>query len=435
MPAATLATDAPVTGHGAAALTPGVAAAGDRPGSMLGPDLTDPDQAGQALPDPALLQQISQQLAASAAELDASGSFPHANFALLRQHGLLGLAVPRCWGGAGGQLADARALVTAVARGEPATALILVMQLMLSRALAHPDCRWPQAVRELVLRSAVHDGALGNNLRVEPELGSPARGGLPATVGRRTPEGWRLSGHKLYTTGIDGLRWLVVWGRSDEQPPRVGQFLVPADAPGLRIQRSWDHLGMRATASDELLLDDVLIPADHAVDLRPPAEWASRPDLEQAAWMNVLLGSLYDAVARNARDWLIGFVQQRAPASLGAPLASLPRVQEALGEIELLLLASRSQLDAASAAMDAGTPWSAADSGLLKVAVTRNAIAVVELALRQAGNHGLSRQNPLQRYHRDVLCGRVHTPQDDSALLAAGRAALQAAAPAPVTNR
>lgn len=96
-----------------------------------------------------------------------------------------------------------------------------------------------------------------------------------------------------------------------------------------------------------------------------------------------------------------------------------------MGEIELLLMSSRRQLDAAAAAADAGTPWPATDSGLLKVAATRNAIAVVELALKQTGNHGLSRAHPLQRHHRDVLCGRVHTPQDDSALVAAGRVALQ----------
>jgi alkylation response protein AidB-like acyl-CoA dehydrogenase len=193
------------------------------------------------------------------------------------------------------------------------------------------------------------------------------------------------------------------------------------------VQRSWDHLGMRATRSDEVLLDEVPIPLDHAVDLRSPGEWLTRPDPEQQAWMSVLLSTLYDAVARNARDWLLDFLRQRVPSSLGAPLASLPRAQEAVGEIELLLRASQAQLDAATVAADAGRPCSAADSGLLKVAVTRNAIAVVELALRQSGNHGLDCAHPLQRYHRDVLCGRVHTPQEDSALVAAGRAALQPA--------
>lgn len=380
------------------------------------------------VPDDAMLDEISSLLAVHAPTVDAEGRFPHEAFEVICRLGLPGLAVPKAHGGAGCSLAEARRVIAAVARGEPAAALVLIMQLLLSRALGRADCRWPAGPRERVLRSAVLEGALANNFRVEPELGSPARGGLPGTIARRVEGGWRLSGHKLYSTGVDGLRWHVVWGRTDEDSPRVGQFLVPAESPGWHVRRSWDHLGMRGTASDEVIYENVWLPADHAVDIRPPAEWASRPDADQLAWMNVLLGSLYDAVARNARDWLLGFLRERAPGSLGAPLATLPRVQEAVGEIELLLQASRVQLDAAATAVDAGQPWSPADTGLLKVGVMRNAIDVVERALRQSGNHGLSRQHPLQRHHRDVLCGRVHTPQEDAALVAAG---LQALRPAP----
>lgn len=65
-------------------------------------------------------------------------------------------------------------------------------------------------------------------------------------------------------------------------------------------------------------------------------------------------GTLCDAVARNARDWLLGFLAERVPSALGAPLATLPRAQEAVGEIELLLQSSRVQLDAAAADADAG---------------------------------------------------------------------------------
>jgi alkylation response protein AidB-like acyl-CoA dehydrogenase len=208
---------------------------------------------------------------------------------------------------------------------------------------------------------------------VEPDLGSPARGGLPATVARRAGDGWRLSGHKLYTTGIEGLGWLAVWGRTDEA--------APADI------------------------------AAHAL---------------QQAWMTVLLGALYDGVARAARDWLVDFLSRRAPGSLGAPLASLARVQERVGEIEALLHVNRVLLDRAAQDVDAGRPPAAIDSGLLKHTVTTQAIDVVELALKLTGNHGLSRHNPLERHHRDVLCGRVHTPQDDAVLVAAGRRALQA---------
>jgi alkylation response protein AidB-like acyl-CoA dehydrogenase len=65
-----------------------------------------------------------------------------------------------------------------------------------------------------------------------------------------------------------------------------------------------------------------------------------------------------------------------------------------------------------------------ADASVVKLTVTDNAIAAVGLALELIGNPGLSRANPLERHHRDVLCSRVHTPQNDMILLAAGRQSL-----------
>lgn len=383
--------------------------------------------------DPAVLARLSDQFASTAEDHDRSGAFPRQNFEALQAHGLIGLVAPAAHGGGGATLATARRAIAAVARGEPATALILTMTYLQHQALARRESRWPTHLRERVARDAVAHGALINALRVEPALGSPARGGLPGTVARRTPEGWRIDGHKLYTTGIEGLSWLAVWARTDEAAPRTGVFLVPRDAPGIRVIASWDHLGLRASGSHEVVFEDVAIAADHAVDLRAPADWApgagSQTDIDahaaQQAWMVVLLGSLYDAVARAARDWLVDFLNRRAPGSLGAPLASLPRVQEQVGEIEALLRTNRVLLDDAAAAVDSGQAPPAADSGLLKHTVTTHAIRVVELALQLSGNHGLTRQNPLERHYRDVLCSRIHTPQNDAILVAAGQRALQ----------
>ena len=67
---------------------------------------------------------------------------------------------------------------------------------------------------------------------------------------------------------------------------------------------------------------------------------------------------------------------------------------------------------------------SASESNIVKLKVTNNAVAIVEDALLLTSNHGLSRTNPLERHHRDVLCGRVHTPQDDATRANAGRLAL-----------
>lgn len=390
-----------------------------------------------ALPheDADLLARLSARFAETAADHDRSGAFPGGNFAELQTHGFIALVAPRAYGGGGASLEEARRVLAAVAYGEPATALILTMTWLQHQAIARTDSRWPAHLRERVLRDAVRGGALINALRVEPELGSPARGGLPATIARRDGDHYRVSGHKLYTTGIEGLSWLGVWGRTDEASPRVGVFLVPRDAPGIRVIASWDHLGLRASGSHEVILEDVVIPLDHAVDLRAPQEWApdagSQTDVDahaaQQAWMVVLLGTLYDAVARAARDWLVGFLNERVPSGLGAPIASLPRVQEGVGEIQALLRTNRVLLDQAAADVDAGHAASASDSGLLKFSVTGNAIRAVELALQLSGNHGLTRHNPLERHYRDVLCSRIHTPQNDAILVAAGRRSLDAA--------
>jgi alkylation response protein AidB-like acyl-CoA dehydrogenase len=380
----------------------------------------------------AVLRELSQRFAQGAGEHDRDASFPFENFEELQRHGLIAAVVPGALGGGGASLATTRRIVAAVARGEPSTALVLTMTYLMHHAISRADSnnasRWSPRLRDAVFESAVAEGALANALRVEPALGSPARGGLPETVARRVGDGWRLSGHKLYTTGIPALRWLAVWARTDEPEPRVGSFLVPRESRGIRIVESWDHLGLRASGSHEVVFDDVDLPLDHAVDARPSAEWAAGPDADQYAWMIVLLGALYDGIARAARTWLLRFLSERAPGSLGAPLATVPRVQQTVGEIEALLWANDALLTGLVQATDAGTPPSATESGLVKYNVTGNAIRVVDLALQLSGNHGLSRRNPLERHHRDVLCSRIHTPQNDSILLVAGKLAFERSA-------
>ncbi|KRW62092.1 acyl-CoA dehydrogenase family protein [Pseudomonas sp. TTU2014-080ASC] len=371
--------------------------------------------------DDKFLAELTRTLAEDAAEYDRDGAFPHANLKLLQQHGLLGLACDKRSGGGGADLPLLRKVIAAVAKGEPSTALVLCMQYLYHRRLAD-NPNWPAELKRRVIREALEEGALINSLRVEPELGSPARGGLPQTVAKRQADGWILDGHKLYTTGIPGLTWLAVWARSDDPVPLVGTWLVHRDTPGIRVVESWSHLGMRATGSHEVIFENVHLPLEHAVDVfpadaPPPINAPAQADFNRG--MSTLLGAIYDGAAQAARDWLIEWLGQRAPASLGAPLSTVPRVQETVGDIERLLLSNRLQLDALST-----HPLSSQEAGLIKVSVTENAVAVVEKALELTGNHGLSLHHPLQRHYRNVLCGRVHTPQRDSALILAGKTAL-----------
>ena len=372
----------------------------------------------------AALTEITAELAKTAALHDRFGSFPLENFALLRRHGVIGLQAARDLCDDPLDLMQARRVIAAVARGEPSTALVLVMTWLFSLEIAR-NPNWPAQLRDRVLHDIAANGALANSLRVEPALGTPARGGVPETTARRVPGGWSVSGHKLYSTGIPALAWLGVWGRTDDAEPLVGNFLIPGNAPGVRIVETWDQLGMRASGSHDAIFEDVFIPHDHAVDIRAPDAWQVSWGPEYLIWMSVLLGALYDAVARNARDWLVQFALDRHPSNLGAALATLPRYQEKIGEIDAMLYTNTILLDRASIA--AIGELSAVECNFVKRNVTNNAISVAQLALALIGNPGLSRANPLERHYRDTLSGRVHSPQEDVILTAAGKAAFAAA--------
>ena len=289
-------------------------------------------------------------IAARAAEHDEDGSFPFEAFDALWPTGALRATIPVDAGGLGFGLSETAELLVAIGEADPAVALSVSQHLV-----AHADVGgWEPQVLAEVRASSVDGVALINALRVEPELGTPGRGGLPATVAERLPggRGWRLSGRKIYSTGIPLLRWMLVWARTDDSEPLQGNFLVESGTPGYRVERTWDSLGMRATRSDDVVFEGAEVPVDHAIGLvdRP----VPRPST--LAWNALVIAAIYHGVARSARDWLVRYLHERVPSNLGAPLASLPRFQQEVGRIEALLTTGDALLATVAAAFDAGDP-------------------------------------------------------------------------------
>ena len=365
---------------------------------------------------------LAPRFAARAGLHDREASFPFENFKEVSEAGLLALTVPAALGGGGAGAREAARVLGIFAKADPSTALVLSMHYIQHLVMARSQ-RWPVRLARKLAKETVEGVALINALRVEPELGSPARGGLPATIARRTETGWRLTGRKIYSTGAPILKWYAVWAKTDEPEIRVGLFLVPAGLPGSRIEETWDHLGLRASGSHDVIFEDVAFPLDYEIDVRKPEEWAT-PDFTQGILSAILVSSIYDGVARAARDWLVQFLKERVPSNLGAPLASLPRAQEILGAIEARLAVNARLIDSFAGDFDDGVLLDATEASAIKLTVTNNAVAAVEDALSLSSNHGLTRANPLERHYRDVLCGRVHTPQDDATRVTLGRLAL-----------
>jgi len=375
--------------------------------------MTQPLTAAEAL---AAAPALARTFAATAREADQNARLPVENFPLLHESGLLSLVIAPERGGLGGGLDDAITAVSTIAEGEPATALILAMHYIQHGQIALDDGYWPARIADQLVSSSLERGALVNAAYVEPFVGSASHGAIPQTSARREGERWLLSGHKKYVTGIDGLSWIRVMGVTDEPEARVGYFLVPADAPGIRVERTWNSLGMRATSSQDVIFEQVSLPLDAFFASAPLSEGIRHNPLD-SIWYLLLVAAVYHGIAQAARKRIVEFVTHFVPGGLGAPLASLPRFQDAIGEIEIRHTTARRLLhsigqdyDRAAEKTPALIEALSADAAVARLTVIQHAIDVTSAALELAGNQGVSRGNDFERHHRDVLSARAHNP-------------------------
>lgn len=374
------------------------------------------------------LAAVSAEIAATAKIYDASGEIPHAGLAIAHRAGLLTATVGKRFGGPELAGNDVSRILVALGEGDASVALLAANNLGSHAANATTDA-WPAETYADFLRKSAERPALSNAVRAEPELGAPSRGGLPATVARRTADGWVLNGHKAYATGGKALDYQLVWVVADEpdgnpDEPRVGHLLVPGDADGITWVNTWDHLGLRASNTHDVIYNNVEVQLDAFLEIprRPDHTYVDPSSAVATAGLGH--SAIYVGVARAARTAFVQFANDRVPAALGRPIATTERIQAVAGEIEAQIAQAEAILYGVPLRVAAGNTSVRAQSNVLKVQIVRSAIAAVQTAVAAIGNPGLSRHLPFERLLRDVLCARVHPPQEDAALIAAGKRVL-----------
>jgi alkylation response protein AidB-like acyl-CoA dehydrogenase len=369
---------------------------------------------------PAALAAVTAEIASTAAEYDRTGDLPWPGLQAAHKAGLLTATVGTRYGGPGLGARDTVRILTAIGEGDASVGLLAANLLTTHAAqAAHPT--WPAAYYDDLLRRSQDGPALANAIRAEPELGAPARGGLPRTTARRTAGGWVLNGHKAYATGGTGLAYHIVWVLADDG--RVGHLVVPGDLPGITWVDTWDHLGLRASNTNDVLYEDVELPADAFVEIPRGADGVYRDPAAMAGPGSFGHPALYLGVARAARSAFADFARSRVPVALGKPIAATERIQAVAGEIDLQIVQAETLLHGALLRLEAGDAIQA-ELSAIKVAIARSVIAATQTAVAALGNPGLSRHNSLERHLRDALCIRVHPPQEDAVLLASGRRVL-----------
>ncbi|MGA1805256.1 acyl-CoA dehydrogenase family protein [Rhizobium sp. HT1-10] len=355
-------------------------------------------------------------VAEAAPDADRSGSFPWAGIRAVHESGLLETTVGTRFGGKGGSLYDAAHILAAIGRGDPSVALITAMTLFNHLGQASRN-HWPEDLYKRLLEEAKARPLLLNAARVEPELGSPARGGLPATIARLTKTGWAINGHKRFVTGAYGLTHFLVWAHTDETPARVGTFIVPNGLPGIEVIENWKSLGMRATGSHDVKYHDVIIPAENVLDLVDPS--LAQQDNRAHAAMTLALTAIYLGVAEAAQAEFIRFAHERVPTNLGHPIARTERFITLSGEIDLLVSGAR-QIIFDTLESSQSNPERLIRARIIAGRQLRDA---VQIAVRGIGNPGLGGDLGLERHFRDIQAVLVHAPQEDTCISILGRSA------------
>ncbi len=378
----------------------------------------------------AALRAVTEAVRAVAVAPDRDGSLPWEGLLVAHRAGLLTATVGARHGGPELSGSDVLRILIALGEGDASVALIAANTLATHAAQARAP-HWPPRLYEQLLARSGEGPAPVNAIRAEPELGAPARGGLPATVARRTAHGWSLTGRKAYATGGESLAVHVVWAVADEpggdaERPRLGHLLVPAETPGIRWSPTWDHLGLRASNTHDVVYDDVELPEDAFIEIPRGEDGVYRDPAASVGIDSLGHAALYVGVARAAREAFADYARARVPSGLGRPIATTECIQTVAGEIEAQIALAETLLHGSIARAERGDTEHLPQLGVVKVQIVRAAIAAVQTAVAALGNPALSRHHPLERLLRDVLCARVHPPQEDAALLAAGRRVLGA---------
>jgi alkylation response protein AidB-like acyl-CoA dehydrogenase len=373
------------------------------------------------------LRRVTAALAELAEENDRTARFPWASIEVVHDAGLLTYGVsPELGGAVEPTIADAVRIMQAIGHGDASVALLAAMTI--AQHLVHGAADvFPAGLYGRIVADSAQRPVLMNAIRAEPELGAPARGGLPKTKVRRSENGWIVSGHKAYGTGSEGLAYHLVWAATEDDEPLQGHVIVPGDDPGIEVIRTWDHLGMRATSTHDVVYHDIEVPFEHfRGEPMVPGSLVGGGSRRQGNLMAIGMSvtAMYVGVARAAQEFFIRFAHERIPGALGRPIAQTERIQSIAGEIDAQLFAAEELMGSIARRADAGDAEAAARAPYVKLLATRAAVTAVQTAVQALGNPALSRDNPIERHLRDVLCCRIHPPQDDMALIFLGKRSL-----------
>jgi alkylation response protein AidB-like acyl-CoA dehydrogenase len=357
---------------------------------------------------------LSDQLLARCAErapiYDRENRFFDEDFAELRDVGYMRLNVPKELGGLGLLLPEVCREQRRLAYHAHATALAVNMHLYWT-GVAADLWRAGDTSLEWMLKGAVNGEVFAAG---HAESGNDMPLLLSTTRAERVDGGYRFTGHKSFGSLTPVWTYLGLHGMDTSSPgaPKIVHAFMPRASEGYSIKETWDTMGMRATRSDDTILEGVFVPDKYIG--RVVAAGAAGIDLFVLgifAWAEPTFANIYYAIARRAFDWTVENVKKKTSLALSRSMAYHAEVQHSVAEMAMELEAIEPHIEKVAqdwaSGVDYGAAWGAKLVGMKHRAV-EGAWRVVDTAMDLAGGFGIFKAAGFERLFRDARLGRIH---------------------------
>jgi alkylation response protein AidB-like acyl-CoA dehydrogenase len=342
-------------------------------------------------------QFVAREVLPAAAQIDEAAEFPRALFAKCAEAGYLGLRYPEALGGSGAGAMTFALMLEGLARGSLSLAAVVMMQGLMGTDFVH---RFGTADHhERLLRPALRGEKIGTIAMTEPDSGSDL-GSITTTA--RPDEGdsgsWVLSGRKMWITSATVADFFTVAAKTDPQAGFKGidLFLVEKGMPGLSVGRKIEKLGVRASETSEVILEDVCVPAEN---LLGKLGTGFKNLGEILSEIRVMTGALALGLGQAALDSSIRYSRDRA--QFGKPIGEFQAVGHKLADMATQLEAARGLVYRAAWLVDQGEP-DVKLAAMAKLFASEMANSLADEATRIFGSYGFAMEYDAQRYFRDA---------------------------------
>jgi alkylation response protein AidB-like acyl-CoA dehydrogenase len=337
---------------------------------------------------------VEKEVAPMAAQLDEQGEFPMALFRRCGQLGYFGLRYPEAVGGLGADFATFCLMAEEMARGSLSLAAAVSMQCLMGTDFVYRF--GTDDHKTLLLAPALRGEKIGTIALTEPDFGSDLGGITTRAV--RADNGWRLTGRKMWITSATVADFFTVAAKTDPEAGFKGidMFLVEKGMPGLSVGKRIEKMGVRASETSELILENVLVPAANLLG-RQGTGFKSLGAI--LAEIRAMTGALALGLAQAALEASIRYSHERV--QFGKPIAAYQAIAHKIAEMGTQLEAARGLVYRAAWQIDAGKPDMKL-AAMAKLFATEMANKAADECTRVFGSYGFAMEYEAQRYFRDA---------------------------------